>query len=50
MRDQATSYPRDKIRILLLEGVSDSAVAEFGAGGYAGVTRLKGALGEDELA
>ena len=50
MKNQTTSYPREKIRILLLENVSESATAEFAAGGYAGVTRLSGALDEDELA
>ncbi len=34
------SLPKDRIRVLLLEGVSDSAVGLFGAAGYASVTRL----------
>ncbi len=50
MKKQETSYPRDKIRILLLENISEAAADEFRAGGYAGVERLPGALGEDELA
>ncbi len=46
---QETSYPRSKIKILLLENISDSAVAELNAGGYAEIKRFKGALGEAEL-
>lgn len=38
------SLPKDKIRILLLEGVHDSAVALLKASGYENVTRHKGAL------
>ncbi|MFT8898156.1 MAG: phosphoglycerate dehydrogenase [Acetobacter sp.] len=38
------SLPKDKIRILLLEGVHDSAVALLKASGYESVTRHKGAL------
>ncbi|MBS1793548.1 MAG: phosphoglycerate dehydrogenase [Acidobacteria bacterium] len=49
MKKTKTSYPRKKIKILLLENISDSAVAELGARGYADIKRLKGALGEDEL-
>jgi D-3-phosphoglycerate dehydrogenase len=44
-----TSYPKDKIKILLLENISDSAVAELKAGGYAEIKRLNGALSEAEL-
>lgn len=43
MRDR-TSYPRNKIKILLLENISDAAVREFGAGGYMQVERLGGAV------
>jgi len=49
MKNEETSYPRDKIRVLLLENVSGSAVAEFTGGGYVGVERLPRALGEDDL-
>jgi D-3-phosphoglycerate dehydrogenase len=45
-----TSYPRSKIKILLLENISDAAVAEFHAGGYANVKQIGGALSEAELA
>ena len=49
MADSQTSYPRGKIKILLLENISDSAVAELEQGGYAEIKRLKGALGEADL-
>ncbi len=45
----STSYPRNKIKILLLENISDAAVAELRAGGYANVEKITGALSEDEL-
>jgi len=44
-----TSYPRTKIKILLLENISDSAVEELRVGGYADVERINGALSEAEL-
>jgi D-3-phosphoglycerate dehydrogenase len=44
-----TSYPRTKIKVLLLENISDSAVAEFANGGYVEVQRLDGALTEEQL-
>jgi D-3-phosphoglycerate dehydrogenase / 2-oxoglutarate reductase len=43
------SLPKDKIRILLLEGVNDSAVELIDAAGYNSVTRLSKALGGEEL-
>ena len=49
MTDSQTSYPRNKIKILLLENISDSAVAELEQSGYAEIKRLKGALGEADL-
>lgn len=45
-----TSYPRGKVKILLLENISYSAAEEFFENGYAEVKRISGALGEDELA
>ncbi|HEV7701809.1 MAG TPA: phosphoglycerate dehydrogenase [Pyrinomonadaceae bacterium] len=45
-----TSYPRNKIKILLLENISDAAVEEMRAQGYADVERINGALSEAELA
>ena len=44
-----TSYPRTKIKILLLENISDSAVDEFRSGGYGEVNKLNGALTEEQL-
>lgn len=44
-----TSYPRNKINILLLENISDSAVEELRAGGYADVKKINGALSEADL-
>ena len=38
------SLPKDKIRILLLEGINDSAVAMFADNGYASLERLPKAL------
>jgi len=50
MADTRTSYPRTKIKILLLENISDTAVDEFTKSGYAEVRRLNGALTNDQLA
>jgi len=44
-----TSYPRDKIKILLLENISDAAVLELEAGGYTQIERMGGALSDPEL-
>lgn len=49
MSPASTSYPRTKIKILLLENISDAAVAELRASGYSGVEKLGGALSEAEL-
>ena len=49
MKAEATSYPRNKIKILLLENISDSAVDELRDSGYLDVRRVNGALSEDEL-
>ncbi|MGJ4891806.1 phosphoglycerate dehydrogenase [Bradyrhizobium sp. HKCCYLRH3099] len=43
------SLPKQKIRVLLLEGVNDSAVRMFEANGYTEVERLPKALGSAEL-
>src|SRR4051794_39627527 len=50
MKNEETSYPREKIKVLLLENVSGTAVEAFTRGGYPNVERLSRALGEDELA
>lgn len=44
-----TSYPKEKIKILLLENVSDIAVERFKKAGYAQVQKLTKALPEEEL-
>ena len=44
-----TSLEKDKIRILLLEGIHHSAVENFQARGYTNIEQLKGALTGDEL-
>ncbi len=43
------SLPKDRIRILLLEGVNDSAVELIEAAGYSSVERIPKALGGDAL-
>ena len=43
------SLSKDKIRILLLEGVNDAAVAMMKAAGYSNVERLPKALGGEAL-
>jgi D-3-phosphoglycerate dehydrogenase len=43
------SLAKEKVRILLLEGIHDNAAADLAAAGYANVTRLPGALDEAEL-
>ncbi|MBR0894603.1 phosphoglycerate dehydrogenase [Bradyrhizobium tropiciagri] len=43
------SLPKTKIRVLLLEGVNDSAVRMFEANGYTELQRLPKALGPEEL-
>ncbi len=44
-----TSYPREKIKILFLENISDKAIEQFRQQGYANVRKVKGALSEAEL-
>jgi len=44
-----TSYPKSKIKILLLENVSDAAVEELRSRGYDQIERVAGALNESEL-
>lgn len=46
---RTTSYPREKINILLLENISNKAVQQITAQGYVQVKKLSGALSEDEL-
>jgi D-3-phosphoglycerate dehydrogenase len=44
-----TSYPREKVNILFLENISDSAVKFFKDEGYTSVRKLSGAMSEDDL-
>jgi len=44
-----TSFEKDKIRILLLEGIHDTAVEHMKAQGYTNIESLKAALTDDEL-
>ena len=45
----ATSFPRADLRVLLLEGISESAAERFRAAGYSQVERVPHALDGDEL-
>jgi D-3-phosphoglycerate dehydrogenase len=49
MKMDVTSYPKDKINILLLENVSDKAVQFFKDQGYSNIEKISGALREEEL-
>ena len=49
MAPQKTSYPKQDIRILLLEGISPNAVETFRAAGYSNIVAHAKALPEDEL-
>jgi D-3-phosphoglycerate dehydrogenase len=49
MQNRETSYPRNKIKILLVENISDSAAEEFRQNDYTEIQRLSGALGEQDL-
>ena len=49
MENQKTSYPKEKVNILLLENISEAAATHFKDGGYASVKRINGALSEEEL-
>lgn len=44
-----TSYPKEKVNILLLENISELAVKQFRDAGYASVRKLSGALAEKDL-
>ena len=44
-----TSYPKEKINILLLENISDAAAEQFTNAGYTSVRRITGGLSEQEL-
>lgn len=44
-----TSYPKDKIKILFLENISDVAIRVFKDKGYIDIKKLSGALSEEQL-
>ena len=44
-----TSYPKEKIKILFLENISDVAVKHFNDAGYTNVKKINAALSEAEL-
>lgn len=44
-----TSFPKEKIKILMLEGVHPTALKMFEEAGYAEVELIKGAMSEEEL-
>ncbi|RYY62591.1 MAG: phosphoglycerate dehydrogenase [Chitinophagaceae bacterium] len=46
---EKTSYPKEKIRILFLENISDQAVKNFQQQGYTQVEKISKALTEEEL-
>lgn len=45
----ATSYPKDKIKILFLENISDAAIKVFKDAGYTDIKKITGALSEEQL-
>ena len=49
MEPGKTSYPKEKIRILFLENISDVAVKNFSKHGYVKVEKISKALSEEEL-
>ena len=49
MESGKTSYPKEKIRILFLENISDVAVKNFNKHGYIKVEKISKALSEEEL-
>lgn len=50
MEAAKTSYPKEKIKILFLENISDVAIKNFRSHGYVQVEKISKALSEDELA
>lgn len=49
METVKTSYPKEKIRILFLENISEAAVKNFRNQGYTKVEKISKALSEEEL-
>jgi D-3-phosphoglycerate dehydrogenase len=48
-KSDKTSYPKEKIKILFLENISDVAVKNFQQQGYAQVSKISKALTEEQL-
>ncbi|MEP6583558.1 MAG: phosphoglycerate dehydrogenase [Ginsengibacter sp.] len=46
---KATSYPKEKIKILFLENISKAATKKFAEAGYVSVKQITGALSESDL-
>lgn len=46
---KTTSYPKEKINILFLENISDTAIKKFVDAGYSSVKKISAALSENEL-
>ena len=44
-----TSYPKEKIKILFLENISESAVKNFRSNGYVQIEKINRALTEQQL-
>ena len=49
MSAKPTSYPKEKIKVLLLENISEVSVQEFRDAGYTNIKKLSAALEEKEL-
>jgi D-3-phosphoglycerate dehydrogenase / 2-oxoglutarate reductase len=49
MSEKNTSYPREKINILLLENINQTAVSNIESHGYTNIKKISGALSEDAL-
>lgn len=49
MEPKQTSYPKEKIKILFLENISDTAVKKFRENDYVQVEKITKALSEEEL-
>ncbi|MEO7294353.1 MAG: phosphoglycerate dehydrogenase, partial [Ginsengibacter sp.] len=46
---KTTSYPKEKINILFLENISDTAIKKFIDAGYISVKKISAAVSENEL-
>ena len=49
METLRTSYPKEKIRILFLENISEGAVKNFRNQGYTNVEKINKSLSEEDL-